>query len=44
MTEMAEELLGIDAIKVRQVNLLKEIPYTTAYAQKVISYGFSRMP
>lgn len=38
MSEMAEEL-GVDAIKVREINLLKEIPHTTAYAQKVMSYG-----
>jgi len=38
LTEMAEEL-GLDAIAVRQTNLIPEIPYTTMYAQKVLSYG-----
>lgn len=38
MTEMATEL-GIDAFAVRQANLLPSVPYTTAYAQKVMSYG-----
>ena len=38
MTEMAEEL-GIDALAVRQINLISPIPYTTMYAQKVMSYG-----
>ena len=38
LNEMAEEL-GLDAIQVRQINLLPQIPYTTMYAQKVMSYG-----
>ena len=38
LTEMAEEL-GIDSLKIRQINLIQEIPYTTMYAQKVMSYG-----
>ncbi|MBI3445002.1 MAG: 4-hydroxybenzoyl-CoA reductase subunit alpha [Magnetospirillum sp.] len=38
MTEMAEEL-GIDSLAIRQINLLPQIPYTTMYAQKVLSYG-----
>ncbi|CAA7617009.1 4-hydroxybenzoyl-CoA reductase subunit alpha [Candidatus Terasakiella magnetica] len=38
LTEMAEEL-GLDPIHVRQVNLIPQIPYTTLYAQKVMSYG-----
>ncbi|MDO8606441.1 MAG: 4-hydroxybenzoyl-CoA reductase subunit alpha [Phaeospirillum sp.] len=38
LTEMGEEL-GIDAIKIRQINLIPSIPYTTLYAQKVMSYG-----
>ncbi len=38
LNEMAAEL-GIDAITVRQLNLLPQIPYTTMYAQKVMSYG-----
>ncbi len=38
LSEMAHEL-GIDAIQVRQINLLPEVPYTTMYAQKVMSYG-----
>ncbi len=38
LTEMAEEL-GIDALEVRQINLIQQIPYTTMYAQKVMSYG-----
>ncbi len=38
MNEMAAEL-GLDAFEVRRVNLLPAIPYTTAYAQKVLSYG-----
>jgi len=38
LTEMAEEL-GIDALAVRQINLIQQIPYTTMYAQKVMSYG-----
>ncbi len=38
MNEMAAEL-GLDAFAVRRVNLLPTIPYTTAYAQKVLSYG-----
>jgi 4-hydroxybenzoyl-CoA reductase subunit alpha len=38
MNEMAEEL-GLDAFAVRRVNLLREIPHITAYAQRVLSYG-----
>lgn len=38
MNEMADEL-GLDHIAVRQKNLLPEIPYVTAYAQRVMSYG-----
>ncbi len=38
LSEMAEEL-GHDALTVRQLNLLPKIPFTTAYAQKVMSYG-----
>lgn len=38
LTEMAEEL-GIDALAIRQINLLPQIPYTTMYAQQVLSYG-----
>jgi 4-hydroxybenzoyl-CoA reductase subunit alpha len=38
MNEMAAEL-GLDPFAVRRINLLPAIPYTTAYAQKVMSYG-----
>ncbi|RAU21186.1 4-hydroxybenzoyl-CoA reductase subunit alpha [Paramagnetospirillum kuznetsovii] len=38
LSEMADEL-GIDTLKIRQINLLPEIPYVTAYAQRVMSYG-----
>ena len=38
LTEMAEGL-GIDALAVRQINLIQQLPYTTMYAQKVMSYG-----
>nr|WP_294503452.1 4-hydroxybenzoyl-CoA reductase subunit alpha [uncultured Rhodopila sp.] len=38
MNEMAEEL-GLDAFAVRRINLLREIPHITAYAQRVMSYG-----
>lgn len=38
MNEMADEL-GLDHIAVRQANLLPQIPYVTAYAQRVLSYG-----
>ena len=38
LTEMAEELV-IDSLKIRQINLLPQIPYTTMYAQRVMSYG-----
>nr|WP_294565420.1 4-hydroxybenzoyl-CoA reductase subunit alpha [uncultured Rhodopila sp.] len=38
MNEMAEEL-GLDAFAVRRINLLREIPHITAYAQRVLSYG-----
>ncbi len=38
LTDMAEEL-GLDALAVRQKNLLPQIPYRTMYAQNVLSYG-----
>lgn len=38
LTEMAEEL-GIDSLAIRQMNTLPQVPYTTMYAQKVMSYG-----
>ena len=38
LTDMAAEL-GLDALSVRQKNLLPQIPYRTAYAQNVLSYG-----
>ena len=38
MNEMADEL-GLDPAEVRRINLIGAIPYTTAYAQKVMSYG-----
>jgi 4-hydroxybenzoyl-CoA reductase subunit alpha len=38
MNEMAEEL-GLDPFAVRRINLLPQIPYVTAYAQRVLSYG-----
>ena len=38
LTEMAAEL-GLDALAVRQKNLLPQIPYRTMYAQNVLSYG-----
>ncbi|MBK6714384.1 MAG: 4-hydroxybenzoyl-CoA reductase subunit alpha [Burkholderiales bacterium] len=38
LTDMAAEL-GLDAVAVRQQNLLAQIPYRTAYAQNVLSYG-----
>lgn len=38
LSEMADEL-GIDTLKIRQINMLPSIPYTTMYAQKVMSYG-----
>ena len=38
LTEMAEEL-GIDSLRIRQINMLPEIPYVTMYAQRVMSYG-----
>ncbi|OAN44713.1 4-hydroxybenzoyl-CoA reductase subunit alpha [Paramagnetospirillum marisnigri] len=38
LTEMGDEL-GIDSLKIRQINLLPEIPYVTMYAQRVMSYG-----
>jgi 4-hydroxybenzoyl-CoA reductase subunit alpha len=38
MNEMAAEL-GLDPFAVRRINLLPEIPYVTAYAQRVLSYG-----
>jgi 4-hydroxybenzoyl-CoA reductase subunit alpha len=38
MNEMAEEL-GLDPFAVRRANLFPTVPYTTQYAQKVLSYG-----
>ena len=38
MNEMAAEL-GLDPFAVRRINLLPSIPYVTAYAQRVMSYG-----
>ncbi|MBN9463414.1 MAG: 4-hydroxybenzoyl-CoA reductase subunit alpha [Burkholderiales bacterium] len=38
MNEMADEL-GLDHFAVRQINLLPTVPYITAYAQRVMSYG-----
>jgi 4-hydroxybenzoyl-CoA reductase subunit alpha len=38
MNIMAAEL-GLDAFDVRRINLLPQIPYITAYAQRVMSYG-----
>ncbi|HOL38179.1 MAG TPA: molybdopterin-dependent oxidoreductase, partial [Rubrivivax sp.] len=38
MNEMADEL-GLDHIEVRRLNLLPSVPYVTAYAQRVLSYG-----
>ena len=38
MNEMAAEL-GLDPFAVRRINLLPAIPYITAYAQRVMSYG-----
>ncbi|HMO48401.1 MAG TPA: 4-hydroxybenzoyl-CoA reductase subunit alpha [Rubrivivax sp.] len=38
LTDMAVEL-GLDALAVRQKNLLPQIPYRTMYAQNVLSYG-----
>jgi len=38
MNEMAAEL-GLDAFAVRRINLLPTIPFVTAYAQRVMSYG-----
>lgn len=38
LNEMAAEL-DIDAIRIRQINMLPKIPYTTMYAQHVMSYG-----
>ncbi len=38
MNEMAAEL-GLDPFAVRRINLLPSIPYVTAYAQRVLSYG-----
>jgi len=38
LTDMAAEL-GLDALAVRQKNLLPQIPYRTMYAQNVLSYG-----
>ncbi|MGE5505537.1 MAG: 4-hydroxybenzoyl-CoA reductase subunit alpha [Actinomycetota bacterium] len=38
MNEMAAEL-NLDPAEVRRANLIGAVPYTTAYAQKVLSYG-----
>jgi len=38
MNEMAAEL-GRDPFSLRRINLLREIPHVTAYAQRVLSYG-----
>jgi 4-hydroxybenzoyl-CoA reductase subunit alpha len=38
MNEMSAEL-GLDPFAVRRINLLPTIPYVTAYAQRVMSYG-----
>ncbi len=38
MNEMAAEL-GLDPFVVRRINLLPTIPYITAYAQRMTSYG-----
>jgi 4-hydroxybenzoyl-CoA reductase subunit alpha len=38
MNEMAAEL-GLDPFAVRRINLLPAVPYITAYAQRVLSYG-----
>jgi 4-hydroxybenzoyl-CoA reductase subunit alpha len=38
LTDMAAEL-GLDALAVRQRNLLPQVPYRTMYAQNVLSYG-----
>ncbi|MCG3188133.1 MAG: 4-hydroxybenzoyl-CoA reductase subunit alpha [Burkholderiaceae bacterium] len=38
LTDMAAEL-GLDALAVRQKNLLRQIPHRTMYAQNVLSYG-----
>ena len=38
LNEMAAEL-GLDPIAVRRANLIPSVPYTTMYAQKVMSYG-----
>ncbi|MCZ2414265.1 MAG: 4-hydroxybenzoyl-CoA reductase subunit alpha [Burkholderiales bacterium] len=38
MNEMADEL-GLDHFAVRRINLLPGVPYVTAYAQRVLSYG-----
>jgi 4-hydroxybenzoyl-CoA reductase subunit alpha len=38
LTDMAAEL-GLDALAVRQRNLLPQIPYRTMYAQNILSYG-----
>ena len=38
LTDMGAEL-GLDALAVRQKNLLPQIPYRTMYAQQVLSYG-----
>ncbi len=38
MNEMADEL-GLDHFAVRRINLLPNVPYITALAQRVLSYG-----
>ena len=38
LTDMAAEL-GLDALAVRQRNLLPQLPYRTMYAQNILSYG-----
>ncbi len=38
LNEMADEL-GLDAFAVRRANLIPSVPYTTLYAQKIMSYG-----
>ncbi len=38
LNEMAEEL-GLDAFAVRRANLIPSVPFTTLYAQKIMSYG-----
>jgi 4-hydroxybenzoyl-CoA reductase subunit alpha len=38
MNEMAAEL-GLDPFEVRRANLIQSLPFTTMYAQKILSYG-----